>query len=555
MGGIFQRLKLWWETADRTQRTVTLGGGIFLIALLFGTFTLASRPSMVVLFPALPMEQAGKVQAEIEAMGIPVQLDNAGTVRVPQSEVPRVKAALAQSGNLPKSNHAGYEGLSTMGIANTPRVEQERLRTMLEGELAQSIEFFDGVQNARVHIVLPERRGFAVEDRQAKATVTVMEKSGASIGPDQGRAMALLVASAVPELDSANVSVFDRAGRPLFDPGAADGMSGQANTKFELERQLGEEHRKSLQATLDRVFGAGNTVAMVNVGVQTDLISQTEKTTTPSETPITRQEVKETMSRGSGGSGGLGGPAGAEGNMPGALLPSVPPGGGDGGENFISSKTVEQRGTSETNVSTRKGVGEVIRMGVSVAVNSEKIGDPTAVTQLVTNYVRPFGSDPARFSADVTSYAFDTTANSEMAKADAAAASSARIQQILSVLPIGALLIVGILVMRALGKVAKGRTVVVAMPDGHTMSIPAELVGPNGLSASVGSHAPALSNLPESITSAMAPHVGGQAQPPEEIGEIGQRLNIPLEQIKKMAADRPEVVAMLIKSWLIEDRR
>ena len=40
-----------------------------------------------------------------------------------------------------------------------------------------------------------------------------------------------------------------------------------------------------------------------------------------------------------------------------------------------------------------------------------------------------------------------------------------------------------------------------------------------------------------------------------DVGEIQSRLNVPLEQIKKMSNERPEVVAMLIKSWLLEDRR
>jgi len=40
-----------------------------------------------------------------------------------------------------------------------------------------------------------------------------------------------------------------------------------------------------------------------------------------------------------------------------------------------------------------------------------------------------------------------------------------------------------------------------------------------------------------------------------DVGEIQSKLNVPLEQIKKMSDDRPEVVAMLIKSWLLEDRR
>jgi len=39
------------------------------------------------------------------------------------------------------------------------------------------------------------------------------------------------------------------------------------------------------------------------------------------------------------------------------------------------------------------------------------------------------------------------------------------------------------------------------------------------------------------------------------IDDIPDRVNIPLEQIKKMALTKPESVANLIKTWILEERR
>jgi flagellar biosynthesis/type III secretory pathway M-ring protein FliF/YscJ len=36
---------------------------------------------------------------------------------------------------------------------------------------------------------------------------------------------------------------------------------------------------------------------------------------------------------------------------------------------------------------------------------------------------------------------------------------------------------------------------------------------------------------------------------------ITAKVNVPLEQIKRMCQDRPEAVAMLIKGWLLEEKR
>ena len=39
-----------------------------------------------------------------------------------------------------------------------------------------------------------------------------------------------------------------------------------------------------------------------------------------------------------------------------------------------------------------------------------------------------------------------------------------------------------------------------------------------------------------------------------DVEGIKKRLDLPLEQIKKLARQRPETVAMLLKSWISEDR-
>jgi flagellar biosynthesis/type III secretory pathway M-ring protein FliF/YscJ len=40
-----------------------------------------------------------------------------------------------------------------------------------------------------------------------------------------------------------------------------------------------------------------------------------------------------------------------------------------------------------------------------------------------------------------------------------------------------------------------------------------------------------------------------------DIANIKTKIDLPLEQIKKLARQRPDTVAMLLKSWIMEDRR
>src|SRR5512135_877994 len=100
MGGLLLRLRTWWETADRTQKTVTLFGGAFLAFLLLGTFYFASKPKLQTAFTGLSMQDMGKVSEEIAKMGIPYEMDSSGGISIPADKVAEVRAKLAVAGKL-----------------------------------------------------------------------------------------------------------------------------------------------------------------------------------------------------------------------------------------------------------------------------------------------------------------------------------------------------------------------------------------------------------------------------------------------------------------------
>lgn len=606
MNGIIAKLRTWWETADRTQRTVTVAGAIFFVLLLVGTFALASRPKMSLVFANLAPGDAGAVQMEIEAMGIPVTMDNGGNISVPSDKVALVRARLAQNNKLPKSPHPGYEGLTSMGMMNTPKVEAERLKTMLEGELAKSIEMFEGVESARVHLTFGIDSPFASDKKDATASVTLAERSGTSLTPEQGRAMASLIASAVPGLDSKKVAVFTREGRSVFDGSSTDAASGQALTKLELERKMAQQKRDELQQILNRVAGPGNALVMVDLGLNVDQVDIQKDERKPVKTPIAETSVEETMGEGAQAGAGL---AGAATNLPNATQPTTPatPDVRDGDYAMVQKNI--QRLEDRTLSTVRKGVGEVQRMAVTVFLNKPKVAEGAdaakaetealereeAVRRAVNTYLglakanpnaatpplnQPLAFAPKEgYTSEIISYAFDQSAQKEQAAAAAEAASAQRMQMIMSMLPIAALVLIGFLVMRQIGKFAKGSspagapalagaTPVGSLPMGGAPMLaqaqgvqPAITAGSTPVPQRPMDPAEELrqraleAGISEEELSAAIAAAGDKGFTIEDIPSIANKINLPLEQIRKMGDDRPETVAMLLKGWLLEDRR
>ena len=102
---------------------------------------------------------------------------------MPADQVTKLRMALAQD-NLPAAG-VGYEIFDKSDAFGTTAFVQNinRLRA-LEGELARSIQTIDGIESARVHLVIPERQIFSRDDQTPSASVVL--KTPRRAGPRPG---------------------------------------------------------------------------------------------------------------------------------------------------------------------------------------------------------------------------------------------------------------------------------------------------------------------------------------------------------------------------------
>lgn len=570
MGGLLLKLKTWWQAADKTQKLITVFGGGFLALLLLGTFVFASKPKMSLVFTNLSPADAGSVAMEVENMGIPVTFDNAGNVQVPSDKVAKVRASLAMNGKLPKgSDHFTSDQLDKLPMFATQKVEQERLNSIKESDLSQSIEVFDGVSAANVKITPAIDSPFESEKKPAQANITVSEKVGETVNQDEARAMANLVASAVQGLDKNKVTIFTRSGRALWDGSDLEDGSAQASNKLDLEKHESRKRREELQETLNRMLGPNNAIAMVDVTLDTSEVNMTEETNKPTKQPEEYSKVTEAL--GSSGSGAPMTTSGFGANDP-SNLPTIGTGGDSSKSDYTLSRMNGKTKYDTKYTTTKKAIGDIKSMSVTILVNKTDKMDAAAIApiqDLANSYLgSKLASDPTNFTAKVVSYPFDTKQTEDAKKAEEAVASSGKMQQILSILPIAALLIAAFMVVKAISKISPkiGGSPVLAMAGGAP-SLPMMPQGELALTSSaLGGSASRQVIVPEALKQKAIEsgvteeqlrialeEAGDAGLSIEDIPSIKDRVNVPLEQIKKMATERPEAVAMLIKSWMIED--
>jgi flagellar M-ring protein FliF len=204
-----------------------------MLASLGAAYYLFLRADYVVLYSELRAPDAAAVVTELDRQGISYELrDNGATILVPQDEVSTVRLAIAGA-NLPVNGLVGFELFNESDMGLTEFAQRINYQRALQGELARTIMMMDGIENARVHLAIPERSLFRSGRTEARAAVTVVPKRGRMLDEARVGGIQRLVAASIADLSVAQVVVLDEAGRVLsggsqFDAALPPAMEEQS---------------------------------------------------------------------------------------------------------------------------------------------------------------------------------------------------------------------------------------------------------------------------------------------------------------------------------------
>jgi flagellar M-ring protein FliF len=255
-------------------------GAVAMALMAFFAFIImrVTAPAMTTLFTDLNLADSTNIVRELDQRGIKYEMrTDGGTIMVPKDQVLRLRMDLASKG-MPQGGGIGYEifdkGDSMTATSFVQNINQLRA---LEGELARTIRALDRVQNARVHLALPERQLFQRDKKEARASIVL--KVRGELDPGQVRAIRHLTASAVEGLKPERVSIVDEAGRLLAD-GAAETNDVAAVAS---EKQAGFERRvrQQVEDIVASVVGRGRARVQVSADMDFNRVQQTQESFDP----------------------------------------------------------------------------------------------------------------------------------------------------------------------------------------------------------------------------------------------------------------------------------
>jgi flagellar M-ring protein FliF len=309
------------------QILALLAGAAALAVIVVAALGWVREPDYKVLFANLSDRDGGAVVAALSQMNVPYRFAEAGgAILVPASAVHEARLKLASQG-LPKGGTVGFELMETQRFGITQFQERLNFQRGLEGELTRSIQALAAVQAARVHLALPTQNGFLRAQQKPSASVLLSLHPGRSLDRAQVAGIVHLVASSVPELNPAAVSVVDQSGSLLssnaaLSPGTLD--SGQIG----YLRQLEATYAQRIVDILSPIVGLENVRAQVTADVDFAQVESTAEQFRPNQgsepAAVRSQQVSETSDPvGAGTAGAARGIPGALSNQPAA--PAIAP--------------------------------------------------------------------------------------------------------------------------------------------------------------------------------------------------------------------------------------
>ncbi|HEX6989411.1 MAG TPA: flagellar basal-body MS-ring/collar protein FliF [Bacillota bacterium] len=423
MEAVRERVQQIWGRLGAWQRAALISAAV-LVAVAAAVAYGGRGEEFAPLFSELEPADAGNVVARLDEEGVSYRFSEDGTtILVPADQVHRLRLMLAAEG-LPTGGVVGMEIMDQFQFGATEFERRMNRLRALQGELTRTIREVEGVEDARVHIVLPEESLFVSQQQPASAAVLVRMKPGHTLDAEQVAAITYLVAGSVEGLDPQAVTIVDSSGAVLSSPGGGTALEPVPGTltNLEIQQQFQQQLQQSVESLLEQVFGPGNVVARVTAELNFDESVIDRELFEPADPEGLLRSVQELEERFEG----TGQPAAIPGTDANLAIPTYAAGGANQDATYERSEAVRNFELNEIREHIVVAPGTVRRLSVSVVINDDNLS--TAQIDAVRSTVAAaIGLDPGRSDQiSVMGMAFDTSVADSLRESLAAEEEAAR---------------------------------------------------------------------------------------------------------------------------------
>ncbi|MBN4049297.1 flagellar M-ring protein FliF [bacterium AH-315-N14] len=488
---------------------------VVVIVALGSFIVLASSTKYDVLFSNMTAEDSSAILAKLKEKKVTYKVTGS-SILVPKSDIDSLRMELVSEVKITEGSQ-GFELFDNGKMAPTDTETKIMYQRALAGEIERAIKSFPEIEGAKVNLVLPENTAFVRETEPASASVVIKLKAGTKLNNAQVKAIVALLTGAVQNLPKENVSIvsdkFLLLTEGLFDK-EADNLTGSTDKQIEVKDEVEKNLEAKIMKVLEPVYKTG-----VRVSVNTDLnFDAVKKQIVKYDPQGTVVSSHDTQTINNSTTTDL-----SSSPVDNAAQNSTPTTTKNG--NVVSKDSTKNYENSKVVEDTVKAPGGITKITTSVVLDGNLDQNTrTSVNNLVAQAIGFSGTRGDSITVEGLNFNSDSKKAAEKALVDIEkankAASSAELYKRIAY-GVGAILLF-ILLFVALRRSGKNRE---EASDGIDM-----VIGDN-----------------------IAPKQQEFFAPIEF--EVNDKKSNMEKQVKKYAAEKPEQVADIIKSWLTEDER
>ena len=311
---ITQNLTGFWKSRTKAQKGTIIGSvaAIILAAAVITYFM--SRTTFIPLYSEASPAEIGRIKETLDAQGVPNEIGPGGTsILVPDGQAEALLVQMAAEG-FPQSGMIDYSFFSqNAGFGMTDNEFNVLKLASMQTELANLIKSVEGVKDAKVMITLPEEGVFLTQSNQtASASIVLNTAPGYQFTESQINSLYNLVAKSVPNLSTNDIVIMNQYSEYYDLNQGSNGTGGSVVTdQMTLKKTVERDLQRQVQTMLGTLMGQDKVVVSVTTDIDFKKENREENLVEPvdqdsmSGIQLSAQRISETFTGNNPVAGGI----------------------------------------------------------------------------------------------------------------------------------------------------------------------------------------------------------------------------------------------------------
>ncbi|HJF31075.1 MAG TPA: flagellar M-ring protein FliF [Sporosarcina psychrophila] len=276
-------IQTYWSSRTKKQKVTYIGSAVAVIIIAALLTIYLSRTEYVPLYSDVSRAEIGRIKEQLDSQGVKSKVAPGGTsILVPKQNVDSLLVSLAAEG-FPNSGMIDYSFFAQNAGFGTTDNEFNMIKlASMQTELANLIKGIEGVKDADVMITLPTESVFLNENtQQASASIMLKTDAGHTFTEPQITALYKLVSKSMPNLSTDDIVIMNQYSE-YFDLKATDTAYGPSITdQMTLKKTIERDLQRQVQMMLGTMMGQDKIVVSVTTDIDFQLENREENLVTP----------------------------------------------------------------------------------------------------------------------------------------------------------------------------------------------------------------------------------------------------------------------------------